>query len=237
MQQHVAVWAGQIDVGLLRPEARSSRRRSPTADRTSSSPPLLPLSSLAGHLGARAVSCPLCKESLTYRGARSSHVAGPLSRCSTWGWPHTCPCRPCRRRLRAAVADGRLPGRAAPARARAGHHLGSRAGLHDLRDARCRGRRSRARHPGRDSERGGQATLHAPGQLVSYPIVPIPGRDLGAYVTGSGGGDHPGAGRARDPAANARQGRPGRLRGRRQDLVGRVSAASAGSAATAPRST
>ena len=32
------------------------------------------------------------------------------------------------------------------------------------------------------SERGGQATLHAPGQLVSYPVIPVPGRDLGRYV-------------------------------------------------------
>jgi lipoyl(octanoyl) transferase len=32
------------------------------------------------------------------------------------------------------------------------------------------------------SERGGQCTLHAPGQLVSYPVMPIPGRDLRAYV-------------------------------------------------------
>jgi lipoyl(octanoyl) transferase len=34
------------------------------------------------------------------------------------------------------------------------------------------------------SERGGQATLHAPGQLVSYLIVPIPGRDLRGFVYG-----------------------------------------------------
>ena len=32
------------------------------------------------------------------------------------------------------------------------------------------------------SDRGGAATLHAPGQLVSYPVVPIPGRDLRRFV-------------------------------------------------------
>jgi lipoyl(octanoyl) transferase len=32
------------------------------------------------------------------------------------------------------------------------------------------------------SERGGQTTLHAPGQLVTYPIMPIPRRDLRGYV-------------------------------------------------------
>ena len=32
------------------------------------------------------------------------------------------------------------------------------------------------------SERGGQATLHAPGQLICYPVVPVPDRDLGKYV-------------------------------------------------------
>jgi lipoyl(octanoyl) transferase len=59
-----------------------------------------------------------------------------------------------------------------------------------------RGRSSDLRRPsmeiGRDprgvavvaSERGGQATLHAPGQLVSYPVVPIPGHDLSRYVRG-----------------------------------------------------
>jgi len=32
------------------------------------------------------------------------------------------------------------------------------------------------------SERGGAATLHAPGQLVSYAIIPVPGRDLRRFV-------------------------------------------------------
>jgi len=32
------------------------------------------------------------------------------------------------------------------------------------------------------SERGGQSTLHAPGQLVAYPVVPVPRRNLRAYV-------------------------------------------------------
>ncbi len=34
------------------------------------------------------------------------------------------------------------------------------------------------------SERGGQTTLHAPGQLISYPVMQIPRRDLRAYVNG-----------------------------------------------------
>jgi lipoyl(octanoyl) transferase len=32
------------------------------------------------------------------------------------------------------------------------------------------------------SERGGQTTLHAPGQLIAYPIMPIPRHDLRTYV-------------------------------------------------------
>jgi lipoyl(octanoyl) transferase len=56
--------------------------------------------------------------------------------------------------------------------------LGSRAGDHDLRHPRG----DAARVTVVRSERGGQATLHAPGQLVSYPIVLIVGHDLRAYV-------------------------------------------------------
>jgi lipoyl(octanoyl) transferase len=33
------------------------------------------------------------------------------------------------------------------------------------------------------SERGGGCTLHAPGQLVCYPVMPIPRRDLRDYVS------------------------------------------------------
>ncbi len=59
--------------------------------------------------------------------------------------------------------------------------LGSRGSSGDLRDL------SHVRSLGikvLPSERGGQATLHAPGQLVSYLIVPIPGRDLRGFVHG-----------------------------------------------------
>jgi len=34
------------------------------------------------------------------------------------------------------------------------------------------------------SERGGLATLHSPGQLISYPIMKLPHKDLRAYVWG-----------------------------------------------------
>jgi lipoate-protein ligase B len=104
-------------------------------------------------------------------------------------------------RLRTAVADGRLPGVLLLLEHEPVITLGSRAGMHDLRD--CAGQAApigraasglrAAPAPGLpavpgiqvvESERGGQATLHAPGQLVSYPVVPIPGRDLGDYVKG-----------------------------------------------------
>ncbi len=82
-------------------------------------------------------------------------------------------------RLRAAVAEGRLPGVLLLLEHEPVITLGSRAGLHDLRD--CAAPTPDA-IPIVTSERGGQATLHAPGQLISYPVVPIPGRDLSEYV-------------------------------------------------------
>lgn len=84
-------------------------------------------------------------------------------------------------RLRAAVAEGRLPGLLLLLEHEPVITLGSRAGQHDLRDSAAP---VTGAIPVVSSERGGQATLHAPGQLISYPVVPIPGRDLGEYVRG-----------------------------------------------------
>lgn len=100
-------------------------------------------------------------------------------------------------RLRSAVAEGRLPGVLLLLEHEPVITLGSRAGMHDLRESGLlagnagKGAAANADKaaqasaiPVVTSERGGQATLHAPGQLVSYPIVPIPGRDLSGYVRG-----------------------------------------------------
>jgi lipoate-protein ligase B len=88
-------------------------------------------------------------------------------------------------RLRASVANGLVPGVLLLLEHEPVITLGSRAGPQDLRDGVPEGAASRgAALPVVTTERGGQATLHAPGQLVSYAIVPIPGRDLGEYVRG-----------------------------------------------------
>jgi lipoate-protein ligase B len=89
------------------------------------------------------------------------------------------PVQDLQKRLRLAVADGRLPGILLLLEHEPVITLGGRAGPHDLRD-RAYGTAWPLEVA--VSERGGQATLHAPGQLISYPIVPIPGRDLSAYV-------------------------------------------------------
>jgi lipoyl(octanoyl) transferase len=94
-------------------------------------------------------------------------------------------------RLRSAVADGRLPGVLLVLEHEPVITLGSRARMHDLRPAgapdaaaayEASGLNSAPAIQVAESERGGQATLHAPGQLVSYPVVPIPGHDLSDYV-------------------------------------------------------
>jgi lipoyl(octanoyl) transferase len=81
------------------------------------------------------------------------------------------------RRLRSAVIAGHLAGVLLLLE----HHpvitLGARGSPSDLRcDHPC------AAVPVVVSERGGAATLHAPGQLIAYPIMPLPQRNLRAYV-------------------------------------------------------
>lgn len=83
-------------------------------------------------------------------------------------------------RLRAAVADGLIPGVLLLLEHEPVITLGSRGKPADLCDLATIEARGVHIEP---SDRGGQTTLHAPGQLVSYPIVPIPHRNLGAYVS------------------------------------------------------
>ncbi|MCL5736206.1 MAG: lipoyl(octanoyl) transferase LipB [Actinobacteria bacterium] len=88
-------------------------------------------------------------------------------------------------RLRAAVIAGSIPGVLLLLEHEPVITLGAGAGEDDLRTAASEcDLLSGAGIPVVRSERGGQATLHAPGQLVSYPIVPVPGHDLRAYVHG-----------------------------------------------------
>ena len=82
-------------------------------------------------------------------------------------------------RLREAVADGLLPGVILLLEHEPVITLGNRGNSADLRDLAAIRRRAVQVAP---SERGGQATLHAPGQLVGYPIVPVPRHDLRSFV-------------------------------------------------------
>jgi lipoyl(octanoyl) transferase len=82
-------------------------------------------------------------------------------------------------RLRRAVADGVVPGVVLLLEHYPVITLGNRGSPDDLCDL------SQIRSIGIEvspSERGGQATLHAPGQLISYLIVPIPERNLRRFV-------------------------------------------------------
>jgi lipoyl(octanoyl) transferase len=124
-----------------------------------------------------------------------SHISGRRLKTSAAPFPvfdlgiaPYLPLQELQRRLRSAVADGRHQGVLLLLEHEPVITMGSRAGLHDLRAYEAGAGAFGA--PGSpaitvvESERGGQATLHAPGQLVSYPVVPIPGRDLGDYVKG-----------------------------------------------------
>jgi lipoyl(octanoyl) transferase len=82
-------------------------------------------------------------------------------------------------RLRAGVANGDLPGVVLLLEHEPVITLGSRGARSDLRAPALL--RSRGVEVAK-SERGGQATLHAPGQMVVYPIIPIPRQDLRSYV-------------------------------------------------------
>lgn len=89
------------------------------------------------------------------------------------------PAQHLQKRLRRAVADGDLPGILLLLEHEPVITVGKRGTAVDIRDPR------RAAMRGVTivrSERGGQVTLHAPGQLVSYPIMAIPRRDLRSYV-------------------------------------------------------
>lgn len=85
-------------------------------------------------------------------------------------------------RLRRAVADGQLAGALLLLEHPPVITLGSRGGPADLRPNKLPP--GAERMPVLYSERGGAATLHAPGQLVSYPVLPLPGRNLHSFVRG-----------------------------------------------------
>jgi lipoyl(octanoyl) transferase len=89
------------------------------------------------------------------------------------------PVQDLQRRLLDAVIRGSIPGVLLLLEHEPVITLGSRADQGDLRPVPT-GARSPV--PVVKSERGGQATLHAPGQLVSYPIVSVPGHDLRRFV-------------------------------------------------------
>jgi lipoate-protein ligase B len=82
-------------------------------------------------------------------------------------------------RLRRAVATGRTRNALLLLEHRPVITLGAHAAATDVRDPALAARRGVeiAR-----SERGGQCTLHAPGQLVCYPVMLVPRRDLRAYI-------------------------------------------------------
>ncbi len=120
-------------------------------------------------------------QGVSHKSARTLKPSPPQFAVFDLGLAPYLPLQALQGRLRAAVADGRIPGVLLLLEHEPVVTLGSRAGPQDLRACAAPGGRA---IPVVTSERGGQATLHAPGQLISYPVVPIPGRDLGAYVNG-----------------------------------------------------
>lgn len=91
------------------------------------------------------------------------------------------PLQALQRRLQEAVIEGTLPGVILLLEHEPVITLGARATPEDLSPAL---RRTSHRIPVERSDRGGRATLHAPGQLLTYPIVRVPGHSLREYVHG-----------------------------------------------------
>src|SRR4030042_2056662 len=109
---------------------------------------------------------------------KDTWATGPIGAFELGVAPYV-PLQDLQRRLRLAVAEGTLPGALLLLEHYPVIPLGPRGAISDLRDpVRVRERGV----PVVRSERGGQATLHAPGQLVSYPIIRIPHHDLRRYV-------------------------------------------------------
>jgi lipoate-protein ligase B len=105
-------------------------------------------------------------------------VAAPLPVLDLGLAPYL-PVQDAQARLREAVAAGRLPGVLLMLEHLPVITLGSRGSTAHLlapEAARIRGVEVAV------SERGGAVTLHAPGQLISYPILPIRDHDLRRYV-------------------------------------------------------
>lgn len=105
-------------------------------------------------------------------------VSGSVEACDLGVSPYL-PVQDLQRRLRSLVAAGASSGYLLLLEHTPVITLGYHASIADIRSP------SEAARLGVEiarSERGGACTLHAPGQLISYPVLPIPRRDLRSYV-------------------------------------------------------
>ena len=105
----------------------------------------------------------------------------PLLSCFDLGIADYEPIQALQGRLRWLVAAGACPGVLLLLEHNPVVTLGRRA---DAARSLVPGPARARRLPVVRCERGGLATLHAPGQLVAYPVIPVPRRNLRAYVWG-----------------------------------------------------